>query len=144
MAELLLVKTMGPSLRAADPEAEVAIKALAAGEVVRARVTKPRNGRFHRRFFAMLSLVFENQEAFTDREQFRKACLIEAGYYTDVKLLDGTVSREAQSMSFTAMDELTFRQVYNAVVNVILAKVLPGMDFETLESEVEQQMMGFL
>ena len=123
------------SLKAADADSEAYLKKLGMGEMVRVRVTKPRNIKFHRKFFALLNLGFENQDIYTDFEHWRRAVTIEAGYFEDLRMIDGTTQREAKSISFARMDELEFSNLYYAVLDVI-AKFL-GSDDETLAREVE-------
>lgn len=111
MAELLLVKALGV-LKPLDEQSTEYVRKLAQGELVNARITKPRNPKFHRKFFAMLNLGFDNQDVYWNRDHFRRAILIEAGHFEDLRLLDGTVIREAKSLRFDRMDELEFGQVY--------------------------------
>lgn len=135
--EVLLARGLGHSLHPADPESEAEIGKLGRGEVLRFTARRPRNLGHHRKFFALLQLVYENQEQYADREELRRALLIEAGHFDDVRLLDGTTVRTAKSISFSAMDQSAFEAVYDGVLAVVLAKVLPGIGREELEQEVE-------
>ena len=123
------------SLKAADAASEAYLKKLGMGEMVRVKVTKPRNIKFHRKFFALLNVGFENQDIYTDFEHWRRAVTIEAGYFEDLRMIDGTTQREAKSISFARMDELEFSNLYYAALDVI-AKFL-GADDESLAREVE-------
>jgi len=137
MPDLMMTKSFG-KLEPADQVAIDYLKSLSVGEVVRVKVTKPRNGTFHRKHFALLQLGFKNQEAFDSFDDWRKAVTIETGFYRDRKMYDGTVMREAKSLSFSSMDELEFARLFNATVQVI-AKFL-GTDDITLAQEVQQFM----
>lgn len=122
------------------------------GEIVKARITKPRNLRFHRKFFAMLKVGFEawdppppegfihqdGRHVAKDFESFRKDCLALAGYADPVYRLDGSFTLQARSMSFASMDETTFRKVYSEVANVILQRVLTTYSEEDLEDHVQE------
>jgi hypothetical protein len=140
MTVLWLVKGVGDVLRPADPESEEAVRRMARGEAVRVDVRRVRNIGHHRKFFALMGLLFDAQEQFTSRELFRKAVLIEAGHFDDQPLLDGTVVRTAKSIAFEACDQTEFERVYDAVVDVALAKIVPGSTHESLEDEVQAFM----
>ncbi len=54
---------MKKSLRGLEPYDDSAVNALRhlkVGTIVRAEITKPRNVAFHRKFFAMLNLVWQS------------------------------------------------------------------------------------
>lgn len=135
--KLYVCKNLGASLRPADEVATDAIRKMPAGEVYEIEIKRPRNLKFHRKAFALMQLAYENQEQYTDFDKFRRALTIEAGYFDDLKLLDGTTIREAKSLSFAKMDEDEFGKLYNSLINTILRVVLPGTDRPELEAQVE-------
>jgi len=57
-------------------------------------------------------------------EAYRKWAVMTAGFYDEFILPDGTVRREARSISFASMSEDEFRQVYKAVLNVLWLHIL--------------------
>lgn len=136
--KLYVCKGLGATLRPADEVATDAIRKFPAGEIYEIEIKRPRNLKFHRKAFALMQLAYENQENYTEFDQFRRALVIEAGYFDDLRLLDGTTVREAKSLSFAKMDEDDFGKLYNALINTILRVVLPGVDRPELEAQVEQ------
>lgn len=52
-------------------------------------------------------------------DAFRDWVTIQAGYYTEHIYPDGSKNRRAKSISFSNMDELEFRQLYKASLNVL-------------------------
>ncbi|CZF79682.1 DUF1367 family protein [Grimontia marina] len=77
-------------------------------------------------------------------EAYRKWAVMEAGFYTVVHYPNGTVRKEAKSISFARMDNTEFSEVYRAVFNVIWNHTLQH-HFDR-EADVEQavnQLMGF-
>ena len=136
--KIYVCKGLGASLRPADEVATDAIRKFPAGEIYEVEIKRPRNLKFHRKAFALMQLAYENQENYTEFDKFRRALVIEAGYFDDLRLLDGTTVREAQSLSFAKMDEDDFGKLYNALINTILRVVLPGVGRPELEAQVEQ------
>lgn len=124
------------------------------GDVVIAEVRRQRNYKFHKKFFALVTLAYEYwAETMTPQdykgtpvrpefERFRKDLTILAGYFDPVYAIDGSVRLQAQSISFGNMDEDEFSKVYNAVLDTILEKVMRHVNKDELEAAVEQ-VMGF-
>lgn len=57
-------------------------------------------------------------------EAYRKWAVMTAGFYDEFPLPDGSVRREARSISFASMSEDEFREVYKAVLNVLWLHIL--------------------
>lgn len=97
-----------------------------------------RNGAFFRRWWALVKLAFdywsESAETITykgrpvlpDFDRFRKDVTIMAGFYRPVTNIKGEIRLEAESISFAAMDEERFEQLYSATINVLLQRVFNG------------------
>ena len=123
------------------------------GSVVFADVKRPRNYLFHKKFFALLQVGFDAWEpdavefnglpAQKNFDRFRKDCVISAGYYDTVVNLKGDVRAEAKSISFGAMDESEFAELYSSVANVLLQRVLRNYTREDLDETVER-ILGFV
>lgn len=117
---------------------------LTLGSDVRVRVTMPRNIRFHRKFFALLQIVFCNlperlqQEGrLYSIEALLAAIKIDMGYYSMVKVGGKNVVK-LRSISFAKMDEAQFSRFYDLAVTDILNNYLPGTEPGALVQEVEQ------
>lgn len=131
---ILCRKSLG-GLQAGDEQAADALRKFAVGVDVWVEVRKARNVRFHRLYFALLSMTFENQERYTNFEHFRKAVQIAAGHVEEFVTLDGEVLLQPKSIAFDKMDELEFQVVFSAAMRVC-AKILGDMDLRDLEQEV--------
>ena len=59
------------------------IKAWPLGDVIKVRATKPRNVKFHRKYFALLDLLWNHggDEKFDNREAMRAWVICKAGHY---------------------------------------------------------------
>lgn len=148
--ELLIMKAPGGALMPVREEDREVIAGWKVGQGIKGKFTRARNIRFHRKFFAMLSLAFDAWEppevthngmpAVKNRDRFRKDLIVAAGYYEPVVNLKGEVRAEARSMSFDSMDEDEFEQMYSAVADVILQKILRTYSREDLDRVVEEML----
>jgi hypothetical protein len=117
--EISLTKTLNGTFKPTYDSDYEAAKKIKVGEEQIFKTTKQRNPKFHRKFFALINMVFQNQERFNNMEILRKELIIEAGYYTEYTDLHGTVQKSAHSISFSNMDEYEFNTVYNKVLDVV-------------------------
>jgi len=146
--EFYAVKKMG-ILRPYDREDAEQLGKMREGEVYRVKVSMPRNIKFHKKFFALLALVFDNlPEEIPARTPDGKPIVIrsidnllwqikmQVGWYEEKVTLGGKIIYEAKSISFAAMDEAEFSEFYNSAVNVILKYFLPETNAEELEEMI--------
>lgn len=144
--------TKGPlgALVPADRETDDYLRKIKSGVVVHGEFRRMRNPRFHRKFFALLNFAFEYWEPgeVSSRhgvpeknfERFREDVIILAGYYRSVIRLDGSVRIEAESISFGSMDEDRFEKLYNAVLTVIIERILVGRTPEEVDRLVNEAL----
>lgn len=123
------------------------------GARVVAKVTLPRNGKFHRKFFAMLNVAYSNWDrpqietpygtAECSPETFRNDVTVLAGYHELRCNTRGEWRLAAKSIKWANMDDAEFERLYSAVVDVILAKFLTSWTGEDMERSVENFIVGF-
>lgn len=152
MPEIVLTKAANGMLVPIDPQAQEFIAKLKLGAGVTASVKKHRNPRFHRKFFALLNVAFDAWEPGIKEhkgmpvqknfDRFRKDITISAGFYDVVVNLKGEVRAEAKSINFSSMEDDEFADLYSAVINVILAKILTNYSRDDLDNVVNQ-VLGF-
>ena len=122
------------------------------GKLVNAKVTLPRNGKFHRKFFAMLNAAYANHEwpeietafgpARTSFDMFRKYVIVKAEYYEIDLTTDGKARFVPKSINFASMDEAEFEKLYSDVLDVILKQFLTNWTDRDMERAVNT-MLGF-
>lgn len=125
------------------------------GALVVANVTVPRNNKFHRKYFALLKMAFDQWEPPADHtfkghpiekdlERFRHDVTIMAGFYTPVWNLKGEMRIEPKSISFESMDPEAFDALYSKTIDVLLKMVLSERGF-TKESvdDLIGQLLNF-
>jgi len=71
------------------------------GEEFEIEYTKKRNIKFHRKFFALIKLAFENQEDYKSMERMRKKLIEVAGYFEEYRdPITKQMCKEVNSISF--------------------------------------------
>lgn len=148
MSEMILLKVAGEALVPACQDTRERLEKLHVGQIVRGDYKKARNSQFHRKFWVLLDHAFDCWEPgemetkfgipAKDPEKFRKELTILAGFYDVVHSLDGTFRLEAQSISFSNMDQDQFERVYSKVVDVILKKILTTYSRDDLDEVVDR------
>ena len=117
--EITLIKTLSGFKACYDSDSEKA-KKIPLNEPFVITYTKKRNIKFHRKFFALMNMIFDNQEKYNSIEHLRKDLIIAAGYYDTRFNFEGVEILEAKSMSFSSMDEIEFSELYNRIIDVIV------------------------
>lgn len=132
-----------------------ASKRFGLGEVAKAEISRPRNLKFFRKWWALVEVGFDlwqeigvraeykGEEVRPDLERFRKDVTILAGHGKPVVNLRGEVRFEADSIAFGNMSEESFEKLYNATVDVILEKVLKKKVSEERLRQMVDAVMDF-
>lgn len=124
-----------PVFLPASATAERAMREIPDGKVVRCARTEDRNWRLHDKYFAVLSLIWNNQEQFKTSEQLREATLIEIGYREMREKFNGERYYVAGSMATgRLLPGWTIDKIYNDSLNAWCQHF--GHDRETLENEL--------
>lgn len=113
------------------------------GEEVLCTIRRPRNYKFHKKFFALLRVTFHNmQDSVAEQYGIRNEhdlldCIkIELQMYDVIRIGGSNVIRLG-SISFAEMDETEFEEFYSRAVDIILARYLKGTDREELIQAIE-------
>ena len=139
----------------ADPQATEYMDKQANGTYLTCEIKKPRNGKFHRKYFALLNTGFEWWNPFVPEiendiqkygvpeknfERFRKEVIILAGYCDPVFNTRGELRLEAKSISFANMDDDVFADLYDKTLNVLLKLAPSHIKKQDFEIAVEHYM----
>ena len=130
-------KTLSGQLKPCyDSDAEL-LKKIKAGDEVECEIKRPRNLKFHKKLFSLLNLVYSNQELYKDINDLRKDLTIAAGYFTERFDFNGTCIIEAQSISFAAMNQDTFDEYYQRLLDAICN------NYGMLKSDIEENLINY-
>lgn len=114
----------------------------------KATFTRPRNARFHRKWFALAKVAFEAWDAPTveykgivvqkNFDRFRKDLTVMAGFAEPVFNVKGELRLEPLSLRFDQMSEEDFSLLYNKTIDVVLGKILSNYTRKDLDYQVER------
>lgn len=108
----------------------------------KAKVTQPRNYKFHRKYMALIKLAYEHQEEVQGFDNFRKRIQIMAGHYDGPIIVEGKPIYYPRSISFGSMDQIEFEKLYGEVLDVVL-KEFVHMNAEDVDNIINQ-LVGFV
>jgi len=118
--KITLIKQLNNTFKLAYPSDYDNAKKIPLNEPFEYKYKMSRNLGFHKKFFALINMLFDNQEQFTNKDFMRKQLTIEAGYFTEEVGFHGEVIKEAISISFASMDEIEFQEYYNRFIDTIV------------------------
>lgn len=142
MAIDVLLKREGTKLGAADPMSWDSLQSIKDGEILTASLRRARNPRHHAKLFALLNVIFPQQDRFTTLTELLNAIKMATGYFEHGKTIDGIPYCIPKSIAFASMCQTDFEQFYERAVDVILTKILPAVNRDELEDEVQAILNG--
>lgn len=127
------------SLVPSEEKAEEMLSKIKHGDYVLVEVKRQRNPFHHRKFFALLNLVFKNQEHYQSVDDLLDVFKLRVGHAKVIETRDG-VERVPKSISFGSMSQDEFEPFYEKCVDFLIAEVIPGLDRAELEREVMEML----
>lgn len=106
------------------------------GDLIRVKTTKVRNPQHHRLFFALVNIVYDNQDHYESVEHLLTALKIALGHCDTVICKDGNPAYIPKSISFAKMDQTEFDAFFNRAVELVCKHFLPGVKDEDLRREI--------
>lgn len=103
---------------------------------LRADIVQPRNGRLHRKAFVLLNEVWPHTN-YPTIDRLRAAMTIGAGFVDEtIDPFTGRVVWYPKSWEFAQMDDVEFKELYNALIDVAL-KLVPNSKRDDWEQAVD-------
>jgi|TARA_Y100000310_G_scaffold324032_1_gene385354 hypothetical protein len=141
MAEILCRRTLA-GLTPLDEDGWEMLQCWSINDILKVKVTKPRNLAHHRKFFGLLGVIVHNQEFYKSTDHLLLWLKHRLGLVDMVPTHDGTSRIREQSISFAVMDDTQFTAFYDQAVDVLCTEVIPGLDKRELEEEVMEILGG--
>lgn len=130
------VSGLGP----ADDAALQQLRKLKLGTTVRADIAVPRNIKHHRKFFALLNMVWQSAGDWVTVEDLLTQLKLKLGLTHDVVVREsGEIVKVLGSISFAAMDQTAFDAFYERAL-MALCELAGGIDSNMLRQEVLNQL----
>ena len=117
--KVLITKQANNSFLPAYDSDYEALRKIKVGDTVSCDIKRPRNLAMHRKFFALINLVFQNQEIYDNIDLLRKELTKAAGYYEEYVNHKGKKCYEAKSISFSSMDQEDFEDLYQRFLDKV-------------------------
>ena len=138
MAEIYLVKMANGCFAPASVDDADIAKKFKAGEVYPAKIWKKRNVLFHRKFFALMNYVLENQEKYENLEDLITEVKLRAGWYVEHVTLKGKMVYIPKSISFENMDDTDFEKLFSKAIDIVIKWFIKEMNAEKLDLIVDE------
>ena len=103
---------------------EEAIKRIPDGEVFKVKIHRSRNPDQHRRYFAMLKFVLDNNDKYTNITDLLTEIKIKVGHYEEYITKHGELVYVPKSIDFDSMDEDEFMRFFSLSIDVIIGNFL--------------------
>lgn len=112
------------------------------GEPFMIKYVKVRNPSHLRKYFAFLKAVYDNlpekfDKNWPDFESFRKGVQMYSGYFTETVSLKGERLLIPKSIAYNELDETAFSELHNKVKTFIGTRIIPEMDEDIFEREIQ-------
>lgn len=114
------------------------------GTWLRMEWARPRHGKHHRKFFALLQLVADNSEVYDTAEKALVAVKLVTGHFDlMVHPETGEILQIPRSISYDSMEQDEFDAFYSAAIDAVLRHILPTMDRERADQLVDVIIEGW-
>ena len=119
------------------------IAKMPSGEPFQIKYVEIRNVKHHRLYFQFINKVYQNlpekfDKNWPDVDSFRRAMQTYAGYYVETISLKGETHLQPKSIAFDKLDETAFSELHSKVRNVIGKHILPEMDMDVFDRELQE------
>lgn len=88
------------------------------GKEYEVEIKRKRNYEFHKKYFSLLNLCFDNQEHFDNIDDLRDYLTCKSGFYIKIPTPDGEMIKP-KSISFSKMDDIEFDRLYQRTIDIV-------------------------
>ena len=137
--KLGFMKSQGGVLIPADEECVENMQKVKNGDYIIVEYKPKRNYKFHKKAFALLNLVLQNQDKYKNINDLLVEFKLKAGHYEEHITMKKGIIYIPKSISFSEMDELEFNEIYSKFIDIALK------DFVSMSrAELEAQIINFM
>lgn len=143
MTELIMEKRED-ALLPTDDDGYQAMRRMSEGSLVKVNFSVPRSVRQLRLYHAMIKVVFEHQREprlYATRDDLRAGINLALGHSHEVRnILTGEIRTIPNSVAFGAMDDIAFREYFEAFKHLVLSQILPKVQSRDLDQAVADML----
>ena len=121
MANLYMIKLQNGTFAPADDDSFDTARKFKAGQTYPVKIWIKRNTQFHKKFFALLKEIYQNQDTYTNINDLRVEILLKTGFYDEHITMKGQIIYLPKSMSFENMDNVDFENLYNKTIDIAIS-----------------------
>jgi len=132
---LLGFKMLPNGLLEPDDEAKKKLKKIANNDSFLMEYKPKRNYQFHKKMFAMLKVVYQNQDKYSNMEDLRTELKLKCGWYSEHITQKQGIIYIPKSMDFSTMDAIEFEDIYQKFIDVALRDFV-SVSNEQLQMEI--------
>ena len=129
---IIYMKRAGKSLAPVDGNELDKLTKVRADNVYKVDVKIARDYTRHKRFFAFLKIIFENQDKYSSFNSFRHELTMRTGRFTAHHHISGAISYSPKSIAFDKMSEEEFTDLCSDSIDVALEHFCSNLDNEIL------------
>jgi hypothetical protein len=109
------------------------------GEIVKVKISRPRNRKHQAKYWALINTIFDNQSLFATPEHLHQWVKRKTGFAQEITVR-GEPTTVYDSTSFESMDQTAFEQYYQRVLDLICEQILPGLGESEVRAEIESMV----
>jgi len=136
MTEAFFIRT-ATGLAAADDAARELLHGIAIGKAVSVSISRPRNGKMNRLYWALMSAIASSTG--TTRDNISDYVKLRTGHYVTLKTSKGLFMLP-RSISFAKLDQAAFDTFFAECCRVVIEEFLPHMQPSDLVAEIHQMV----
>ena len=135
--KLTFIKTQNGLIPDCEETIE-ALKKIENGQGIIIEYKPKRNYKFHKKLFALLNLIYQNQEHYKSIDNILECVKFRAGYYESIITHHSKVHLKTKSISFDEMDNLEFEKFYSKSIDVALELT------KLSKNDIENNIINFM
>lgn len=139
--KITLLKNTAKTLTPDSEHNEELFEKIGQGEVVTCEIKKVRNIRLHRKYFALIRMVYDNLPEHLDDNYpsiytFRKQLEMYAGHIETFISLKGETMLMPKSIKYESLDGKAFEELFESVLQIIQKHIMPELSRDVVDSEI--------
>lgn len=119
-----------------DRDRELLGKLKLGAEVV-VEIKRPRNLKQLKLYWSLIHLIFPQQSRYPTEEDLSDAIKCAVGHCEETPLKSGKIMVRPKSISFSKTDQSQWEAFFNAVIQLVITKIIPGVNEADLRRELE-------